>query len=150
MSDLTNLQHELDVINKKVKKCKKQLKQSELAQQLEVLKQERQVLRDSITKLESIERKKQHELDKQVLIDLGFEVRSDYEIILIGRNYKEIYRYAIVHKNVPAFESITINCDTVTINRNVLVLDGNGEGIWYDAISKWQRLSNEEQQKFMR
>jgi hypothetical protein len=31
-----------------------------------------------VNELEDVERKKQHELDKQTLIDLGFELRGDY------------------------------------------------------------------------
>ena len=62
---MSDLQHELDVINKKVKKCKKKLKRSELAQQLKQLKQERSLLKIRVNELEDVERKKQHELDKQ-------------------------------------------------------------------------------------
>jgi formylglycine-generating enzyme required for sulfatase activity len=47
---------------------------------------------------------------------------------------------------VPQFESITVNRQTKI---KVLVLGLNSKGIWYDAISKWNRLSSEEQQKFM-
>jgi formylglycine-generating enzyme required for sulfatase activity len=47
---------------------------------------------------------------------------------------------------VPQFESITVNRQTKI---KVLVLGLNSKGIWYDAISKWNRLSSEKQQKFM-
>jgi formylglycine-generating enzyme required for sulfatase activity len=143
---MSDLQHELDVINKKVKKCKKKLKRSELAQQLKQLKQERSLLKIRVNELEDVERKKQHELDKQTLIDLGFELRGDYEVILVDGHCPQLYQYAIVHKNVPQFESITVNRQTKI---KVLVLGLNSKGIWYDAISKWNRLSSEEQQKFM-
>ena len=143
---MSDLQHELDVINKKVKKCKKKLKRSELAQQLKQLKQERSLLKILVNELEDVERKKQHELDKQTLIDLGFELRGDYEVILVDGHCPQLYQYAIVHKNVPQFESITVNRQTKI---KVLVLGLNSKGIWYDAISKWNRLSSEEQQKFM-
>jgi formylglycine-generating enzyme required for sulfatase activity len=36
-----------------------------------------------VNELEDVERKKQHELDKQTLIDLGFELRGDLEMMLI-------------------------------------------------------------------
>ena len=143
---MSDLQHELDVINKKIKKCKKKLKRSELAQQLKQLKQERSLLKIRVNELEDVERKKQHELDKQTLIDLGFELRGDYEVILVDGHCPQLYQYAIVHKNVPQFESITVNRQTKI---KVLVLGLNSKGIWYDAISKWNRLSSEEQQKFM-
>jgi formylglycine-generating enzyme required for sulfatase activity len=143
---MSDLQHELDVINKKVKKCKKKLKRFKLAQQLKQLKQERSLLKIRVNELEDVERKKQHELDKQTLIDLGFELRGDYEVILVDGHCLQLYQYAIVHKNVPQFESITVNRQTKI---KVLVLGLNSKGIWYDAISKWNRLSSEEQQKFM-
>jgi formylglycine-generating enzyme required for sulfatase activity len=122
------------------------LKRSELAQQLKQLKQERSLLKIRVNELEDVERKKQHELDKQTLIDLGFELRGDYEVILVDGHCPQLYQYAIVHKNVPQFESITVNRQTKI---KVLVLGLNSKGIWYDAISKWNRLSSEEQQKFM-
>ena len=147
MSDLTNLQHELDVINKKVKKCKKQLKQSELAQQLEVLKQERYVLKDSIRELESIERKKQHELDKQVLIDLGFQLRTGFDVISQD-SYKRIYESVIVHKNTPQFTSLTVNAGVPNIE--VLAIHCEPEYIWEIAWQTWSSLTEDEQNELIR
>jgi formylglycine-generating enzyme required for sulfatase activity len=71
---MSDLQHELDVINKKVKKCKKKLKRSELAQQLKQLKQERSLLKILVNELEDVERKKQQKfMNLEEIKDLALE-----------------------------------------------------------------------------
>jgi formylglycine-generating enzyme required for sulfatase activity len=71
---MSDLQHELDVINKKVKKCKKKLKRSELAQQLKQLKQERSLLKIRVNELEDVERKKQQKfMNLEEIKDLALE-----------------------------------------------------------------------------
>jgi len=71
---MSDLQHELDVINKKIKKCKKKLKRSELAQQLKQLKQERSLLKIRVNELEDVERKKQQKfMNLEEIKDLALE-----------------------------------------------------------------------------
>jgi len=71
---MSDLQHELDVINKKIKKCKKKLKRSELAQQLKQLKQERSLLKILVNELEDVERKKQQKfMNLEEIKDLALE-----------------------------------------------------------------------------
>jgi predicted nuclease with TOPRIM domain len=144
---MSDLQHELDVINKKVKKCKKKLKRSELAQQLKQLKQERSLLKIRVNELEDVERKKQHELDKQTLIDLGFELRTGFEVI--SQDYvKRMYEYVIVHENAPKFTSLSINNGVPNIE--VLAIHCEPNYIWESAWYKWSSLTIDEQNELLR
>lgn len=94
------------------------------------------------SKLESL-------INKQTLIDLGFECRTGYTVTTKYNN-AFLYKFIIIHKNAPQFDSITISEISKNCNIENLCLFHHEETAWDFAWTKWSKMTIDEQNEIIR
>jgi len=88
-------------------------------------------------------------INKQKLIDLGFQCRTGY-VVNTKYNNEFLYKFIIIHENAPQFDSITVGETSKDCNIENLCLFHHEETAWDFAWIKWSKLTIDEQNELIR
>jgi hypothetical protein len=94
------------------------------------------------SKLESV-------INKQTLINLGFECRTGYKVNTKYDN-EYLYKFIIIHENAPQFNSITVGENKKDCNIENLCLFHHEDTAWDFAWHKWNKMTIDEQNELLR
>ena len=146
MSDLTNLQHELEEVVEALKLATALCYASSQYKTMIYFENKFNQLYKQVGEIKELEWQNKCEVNKQELIKLGFELRTGFDVISQD-TYKRIYKSVIVHKNTPQFTSLTVNAGVPNIE--VLAIHCEPEYIWEIAWQTWSSLTEDEQNELM-
>ena len=146
MSDLTNLQHELEEVVEALKLATALCYASSQYKTMIYFENKFNQLYKQVGEIKELEWQNKCEVNKQELIKLGFELRTGFYGISQD-TYKRIYKSVIVHKNTPQYFSLTVNAGVPNIE--VLAIGGELEYIWEIAWQTWSSLTEDEQNELM-
>ena len=147
MSDLTNLQHELEEAVLELKLTTELCHSSEAWMAMIAAEERFNQLYKQVEREKELEWQNKCEVNKQELIKLGFELRTGFDVISQD-TYQRIYKSVIVHKNTPQFTSLTVNAGVPNIE--VLAIHCEPEYIWEIAWQTWSSLTEDEQNELLR